>query len=171
MLSPLVQDLQSCFGSVLEDGESGLQNRLPSKERYIANALSSDFAAMRRLFQERDIISGDVSRIEFLLQPEDGVVGMVVYTRYLPEPVLYLRSVRYDVDCDGRRLGDTLLDECGVPARLYRVLRDGLNGCYYVAVFSREEHDSSGKDAVLVDPCVLTPEWHLYITDRTPILE
>lgn len=170
MLSPLVKDLQSRFGPTPENGESGLQNPLPSEDRYIADALQSDFAAMRKLFGDKTIAPADVSRVEFMLQPENGAVGMVVFVRYLPQPVLYLRSVRYDVQCDGRRLGDTLLDECGVPARLYRSLHDGLEGCYYAAVFSREMHDSDGLDAVLVDPGTLVSSWSLHIVDRWPVV-
>lgn len=166
----LVREIRSQFHSVFENGESGLRDPLPSEERCILDAMPRNFEAMRRIFRE-SVDANDISRIEMFHQPESGVIGMVVFSRLLRKgPVLYLRSVRYDVECGGRNLGDEVLERCSVPARLYRVQHEGLRGCYYTAVFSREACDQSGWEDILVDPGRITDEWRLYLDDRTPVV-
>lgn len=140
------------FGSVLEDGEVGLQNATPDTRSY-AHALTGDFASLRNTMNGF-INPSHVSRIELVHQPEPGVIGLVVYMPTRPMvPVLYLRSAHYYAPCDGSRLADELFTLVMIPREVWGGFAQDLHGKYYSVVITREAlaMTDGGQPATLPD--------------------
>lgn len=121
----------------LQEASHGLQNPPEDPSRIILGAAPSDFERLLSLLADGH--SRKISRIELYMSFR-SMKGAVVYAdSHSGEVDMYLRSVHFDEEGSGRKLGLLLLAEVSVPGEITSsILKRTARSDAYTILLSRE---------------------------------